>query len=82
MLEELISETQDRQALKPISKDAFSRWKNSAVTKRLIEELELAVIDAMTDYISHLPSTEQLSLVGKREGAAEMVETIMDWDPT
>lgn len=83
MLEQLILETRDRQAKRPISQEAYTKWRNSSVTKRMFEELELAVIDSYQDYLSNnsYSPDEMMNLVGMRDGAAQMVELVLDWAP-
>ena len=80
MLEELISETKQRHSKKPISQEVFSKWRNSAVTKRLFEDLELAVIDSFQDYLPDEPQVA-FSIAKMREGGAQMVEQVLDWSP-
>ena len=80
MLEELISETKSRQAKRPISQDAYSKWRSSSVTKRLFEDLELAVIDSFQDYLPDDPQSA-FSVAKQREGGSQMVEQVLDWSP-
>ena len=84
MLEQLILETKDRQSKRAISPEEYSRWRNSEVTKRLFEDLELVVIDSYQDYLSNhsYSPNEILTLVGLRDGAAQMVERVIDWSPS
>ena len=82
MLKRLISETNDRHSKYPISQEAYRQWRSSQVTKRLFEELELAVIDSFQDYLSDNYSAEQiLNASGIRDGAAQMVERVLSWSP-
>ena len=83
MLERWILETKDRHSKKAISQEVYNKWRNSAVTKRLFESLELAVIDSFQDYLSssYTPN-EMVNIIGVRDGAAQMVETVLDWAPT
>ena len=79
----MISETKDRQSKRAISPEEYSKWRNSEVTKRLFQDLELAVIDSYQDYLSSQSYSpyEILTLVGLRDGAAQMVERVIDWSP-
>lgn len=81
MLEELISETKQRHSKKPISQESYSKWRSSSVTKRLFEDLELAVIDSYQDYLPDEPNLA-FSLAKTREGESLMVEKVLDWTPT
>ena len=80
MLEQLILETKARHSKKAISSEAFHKWRNSAVTKRLFEDLELAVIDSYQDY---LPEDSEGIIVSAmlRQGATQLVEKVLDWMP-
>ena len=80
MLEELISETKQRHSKKPISQEVFSKWRSSAVTKRLFDHLELSVIDSYQDYLPDDPQTA-FSVAKMREGGSIMVERVLDWSP-
>lgn len=82
MLERLILETKDRHSKKPISQDAYDRWLHSAVTRRLFEDLELTVIDKFQDYVTENNTPDEILIeVGKRDGASQMVEQVLDWSP-
>lgn len=78
----MILETKDRHSKRPISPEAYNKWRNSTVTKRLFEDLELAVIDKFQDYLSNSHSPDEILVeVGKRDGATQMVEQVLDWSP-
>ncbi len=82
MLEELITETKSRHSKRPISQEVYSKWRSSAVTKRLFEDLELAVINSFQDY---LPEDSRDGIVIQsmlRQGEMAMVEQVLDWKPT
>ena len=82
MLERMILEIKDKHSKRPISQDQFNRWRSSAVTQRLFEDLEMAVIDSFQDYLSNNCTPEQiLNYTGLRDGAAQMVERVLDWAP-
>ncbi len=82
MLERLISEIKDKHNKRPISQEAYNRWRHSAVTIRLFEELELAVIDSYQNYVTENNNTDEILIeVGKRDGYAQMVEQVIDWSP-
>lgn len=77
----MISETKSRQAKRPISPEAYSKWRNSTVTKRLFEDLELAVIDSYQDYLPGDKCDEVAMAAMTRQGAAQTVELVLDWAP-
>ena len=81
MLEQLILETNDRHSKRPISQEAYHKWRNSTVTKRLFEDLELAVIDSFQDYLPE-DSVQTVAMTAMlRQGAMQMVEKVIDWSP-
>ena len=77
----MISETKDSHSKRPISPEAYNKWRNSTVTKRLFEDLELSVIDSFQDYLpeNHSDTTAMLAML--RQGGSQMVETVLDWSP-
>lgn len=78
----MILETKDRHSKRPISQEAYNKWRNSTVTKRLFEDLELSVIDSFQDYVTENSTPEKILIeVGKRDGASQMVEQVLDWSP-
>jgi len=76
----LIAETKDKHSKRPISQEAYNKWRNSNVTKRLFDDLELAVIDSYQDYLPDDPNLA-FSLAKQREGSSIMVEQVLDWAP-
>ena len=46
--DDMIDTIKEKHAQKPISPEAFNRWRTSAVTRRLMEELEIDMIEEMT----------------------------------
>ena len=82
MLEQMIAEIKDRHSKQPISQEAYNMWRSLVVTKRLFEDLELAVVDKFREYIDEQQNSDYVAMkVMKREGAAEMVEAVLDWTP-
>ena len=81
MLERWISETRDRQAKRPIAQDDYDSWLRMEVTQRLFEDLELAVIDSFQDYLPTSSSDESISIAMMRQGAAQAIETVLEWAP-
>lgn len=81
MIERLVSEIKSRHDSKPITKSQHDRWKASAVTKRLHEDLELAVLDSFQDYLPEDKTDEIAVQAMLRQGAAQMVELVLDWEP-
>ena len=77
----MILEIKDRHSKRPISQDAYDKWRHSTVTKRLFEDLELAVIDSFQDYLPEdsVESTAMTAML--RQGAAQAVEKVLDWAP-
>ena len=81
MLEQAIAETKDRHSKQAISQEAYQRWRASKVTKRLFEDLELAVIDQLQDPLSNNPPDQIPLLAGHRDGFAMMADLVIDWSP-
>ena len=81
MLEQLISETKDRHSKRPISPEAYNKWRNSTVTRRLFEDLELAVIDSFQDYLPEDSIDSAAMTAMLRQGAMKMVDMVLDWSP-
>lgn len=81
MLEELISETRSRHSNKPISPEVFHKWRQSTVTKRLFEDLELAVIDSFQDYLSEDSQESAIMQAMLRQGGMQMADQVIEWRP-
>lgn len=80
MLERLILETKERHSKRPISQEVYNKWRASSVTRRLFEELELAVVDSFQEYLD--PSDPALLMHAmERQGAARIVESVIQWAP-
>ncbi len=82
MLEKALKEVRDRHKSQPIQQDQFDAWYRSDITQRLFAELEMAVIDQYQDYLP-TQTIDQVALASMlRQGAAEMVEVVIDWSPS
>jgi hypothetical protein len=81
MIDELITETKSRHSSKPISQEVYSKWRSSAVTKRLFEELEIAVAESYQDPLPNDPN-EALGQAKIREGYSSLVEDVLEWSPS
>lgn len=81
MLEQMILETKDRHSKQPISPEQYHKWRNSKVTKRLFEDLELAVIDSFQDYLPEDSNDQALTTAMVRQGEMKMVDMVLDWSP-
>ena len=77
----MILETKDRHSKRPISPEAYNKWRNSTVTKRLFEDLELAVIDSFQDYLPEDSNDQALTVAMVRQGEMKMVDMVLDWSP-
>ena len=82
MLERLILETKERHSKRPVSQEAYNKWRHSTVTKRLFEDLELSVIDGFQDYLPEDDIDAAAMTAMLRQGAAKMVEQVLDWSPS
>lgn len=81
MIERLIAEIKARHSKKPITQGQYDRWLASSVTRRLFEDLELAVLDSFQDYLPEDKPDEIATLAMLRQGASQMVEIVLDWEP-
>lgn len=81
MLEDLIRGMEQRHIAKPVSSEAFHKWKNNGVTKRLMDELELQLVDClMADAV--LDNNENMARSAAiRQATKENVEAILNWKP-
>ena len=82
MLDRLIDETKERHSKRPISQEAFNKWRHSTVTKRLFEDLELSVIDSFQDYLPEDNQDKAMITAMLRQGAAQAIERVLDWSPS
>ena len=81
MLERLILETKERHSKRPVSQEQYNKWRSSTVTRRLFEDLELSVIDTFQDYLQEDDVSSVALQAMLRQGAAKMVEQVLDWSP-
>ena len=81
MIEDYKAEAKERNSAQPISQESFDHWRDSRVTRRLLEDLELSVLDSFQDYLM-ASTTDEIALAAMlRQGAALMVERVIDWSP-
>lgn len=81
MLERAIAETKARHSREPITQDEYDEWRQSDVTKRLFEDLELSVLDSFQDYLPDGDPGVTAMAAMLRQGGAQMVEKVLDWSP-
>lgn len=81
MIERLIAEVTTRHSKKPITQGQYDRWLASSVTRRLFEDLELSVLDSFQDYLPDDTIGKTAMQAMLRQGAAQMVEEVLDWEP-
>jgi hypothetical protein len=65
----------------PILEEDYHKWRNSQVTRRLFEDLELSVVDSFQDYIADDAADRVAMQTMMKQGAAMMVERVIDWAP-
>ena len=82
MIEELLAETRARHSTSPISQEDYDTWRNSDVTNRLFEELE---IDMLEDAIDLTPAYESTDLAAMDfvaiKADQERVAFVLEWAP-
>ncbi len=71
----------DRRSKRPISPEAFHKWKNQTITKRLFEDIELGVFDSLLDDLPEYDTNAIVAQAMLRQGGKKMAESILDWAP-
>lgn len=64
-----------------VSREQFSEWKQNPVTLNLFTELYAAVFDQFDDRLP-LSVDEGTARAYKRDGAAEILDTMWKWEPS
>ena len=77
----MIDETQSRHNREPITQDEYDGWRLNPVTIRLLESLELSVIDSYQDYQQDTTTDLVAMSIMTRQGAYEMVDHVLEWSP-
>ena len=80
MLETLLKSVRSKHQEKPISPDAYHKWRMSGVTRRMLEEVEVELLDKLSE--GYPGSIEERALkTARNEGLQEMSEQILNWKP-
>lgn len=66
-----------------VSPDAFAEWLDHSVTKRMLLEVELQLLDARQDYSAAYGATcESIALASVKNAAiCDTLETVLSWKP-
>lgn len=81
MIERAIAEIQARHSREPITQDEYDEWRQNDVTKRMLEGLELSVLDSFQNYLPEDDPGETAMAAMLRQGGVKMAENILDWSP-
>jgi len=71
----------ERRSKRPVSPEAFHKWKNQTITKRLFEDIELGVFDSLLDDLPEDSVDAAAMQAMLRQGGRKMAETILEWTP-
>lgn len=78
----MILETKDRHSKRPISQEAYDKWRHSAVTRRLFEDLELAFLEQSQGYLTdEYTGIDLITAIAHRDGAAQSIDIVLSWAP-
>ena len=80
MLDQMVASVRDKHQKKPISPEAYHKWRMSGVTQRMLEEVEVELLDKLSE--GYPGSVEERALkTARNEGLQEMSEQILNWKP-
>ena len=81
MIERVLDELNERRSKRPISQEAFHKWKNQTITKRLFEDIELGVFSSFLDDLPEDDPDAALTQAMLRQGGKQLAESILEWAP-
>jgi len=81
MLDTLISSVKEKHKQKPITPEAYHKWRMSGVTKRLMEEIEIQTIEMMTEQRGWTDTLEAGVERRADERVKDMADNILAWKP-
>ena len=71
----------ERRSKRPISQEAFHKWKNQTITKRLFEDIELGVFNSLLDDLPEESVDAAAMQAMLRQGGRQMAERVLEWAP-
>ena len=80
LLDNMIGAVTEKHQNKPISHEAYHRWRTSAVTRRLMEELEINLIETLTEDM-HGIGEELIRKAMHKQATKESIEAVLNWKP-
>ncbi len=80
LLDDMLSAVKDKHDKKPISAEAYHRWRRDGVTRRLMEELETNLIEMLTNDSDGNPE-RMLKEATVKQATKETCEGILNWKP-
>lgn len=82
MLKDYLNKLQEQRNNHPISSDEYDTWKHDKVTKRLLFDLEEALLSNIEDVGGDARSIESIAKNAILFGSArDTIELIKDWKP-
>lgn len=81
MLDQVIEGLKQRHVDKAISPDAYRKWRSSGVTNRLMEELELTLIEYLTADDPMSDNDQIVRDAVKKQVVKEAFEQVLNWKP-
>jgi len=81
MIEKLIDSIKAKHKEELIPEEAYAAWRQSTVTKRLMEELEVGLMELAITSSPNLTLQEAGMMHSSREGFNTMVENVICWKP-
>lgn len=82
MLDTLIASVKEKHKQKPITPEAYHKWRMSGVTKRLMEEIEIQTIEMMTYCAGWVDITKAGAERQGDERVKDMADNILAWKPS
>ena len=80
LLDDMLEAVKDKHSRKPISAEAYQRWRTNAVTRRLMEEIEIELLEALAGDNSG-DSERILKEAIVKQAVKEGYEDILNWKP-
>ena len=81
MLDKMLQDVKARHEAKPVSQEAYARWRSSGVTKRLMAELELGLVDLLISDRMIGPVDDMGKEAAFIQAVKETTETVLCWKP-
>lgn len=80
LLDSMLKAAKEKHSQKPISPDAYHRWRINNVTRRLMEEIEIELIELLTSDTAGA-SERLIQEAHIRQATKEVCESFLNWKP-